>query len=60
MIPLTRLNQTPFFLNIDLIEQIEATPDTVITLTTGSKLIVCEPAPSLVERVNQFRQRERH
>jgi flagellar protein FlbD len=59
MIPLTRLNQTPFFLNIDLIEQIEATPDTVITLTTGSKLIVSEPAPGLVERINQFRLQER-
>lgn len=59
MIPLTRLNHSPFFLNIDLIEQIEATPDTVITLTTGAKLKVAEPAGSLVETVNEFRRRER-
>lgn len=59
MIPLTRLNHTPFFLNVDLIEQVEATPDTVITLTTGAKLKVSESAEALVATVNEFRRRER-
>ena len=35
MIQLTRLNHVPFYLNPDLIEHMETTPDTVLTLTTG-------------------------
>jgi flagellar protein FlbD len=58
MIPLLRLNQTPFYLNVDLIEQIEATPDTVITLSTGSKLTVAESVADLVQRINDFRRQE--
>ena len=42
MIPLTRLNHIPLVLNSDLIEHIEITPDTVITLTTGQKIMVLE------------------
>jgi len=44
MIHLTRLNRLPLVLNADLIEWIEVTPDTVISLTTGQKLVVLEPA----------------
>ena len=40
MIQLTRLNRIPMVLNSDLIEHIEITPDTVITLTTGQKIVV--------------------
>ena len=47
MIELTRLNEVKFSLNSDLIEVIETTPDTVITLTTGKKLIVKESKASL-------------
>lgn len=42
MIELTKLNGTEFSINPDLIEIVESTPDTVITLTTGRKLIVKE------------------
>ena len=42
MIELTRLNLTQFSINPELIEMVESTPDTVITLTTGRKLIVKE------------------
>ncbi len=42
MIELTRLNLTRFSINPELIEMVESTPDTVITLTTGRKLIVKE------------------
>ena len=42
MIELTRLNLTKFSINPELIEMVESTPDTVITLTTGRKLIVKE------------------
>lgn len=42
MIELTRLNDTKFMLNSDLIETIEEVPDTVLALTTGKKLFVKE------------------
>ena len=42
MITLTRLSGTVFALNSDLIERIDATPDTVITLVDGKKYVVTE------------------
>lgn len=42
MVELTRLNDTKFTLNADLIEMIEEVPDTVLTLTTGKKIFVKE------------------
>ncbi|MFN7935074.1 MAG: flagellar FlbD family protein [Bryobacteraceae bacterium] len=56
MIRLTRLNHVPIFLNSDLIEHIEMTPDTVISLTTGQKLVVLEKAEVVVERVIEYRR----
>ena len=56
MIHLTRLNHLPLVLNADLIETIEVTPDTVISLTTGQKLVVREPAEEVVRRVVEFRR----
>ena len=56
MIHLTRLNRTPFVVNSDLIEQIEMTPDTVISLTTGQKFMVLEKADEVIERIVQFRR----
>jgi len=56
MIHLTRLNRLPLVLNADLIESIEVTPDTVIALTTGQKLVVLEPADEVVRRVIEFRR----
>ena len=56
MIQLTRLNRGKLVLNSDLIEHIEATPDTVITLTTGQKFMVLEPAEEVIERVVAFRK----
>ena len=43
-------------LNSDLIEYIEITPDTVITLTTGQKIMVRESADGVVDRVVAFRR----
>ncbi len=42
MIEVTRLNEKKLTINAELIERVEETPDTVITLTTGNKLIVKE------------------
>ena len=55
MIHVTRLNHTPVVLNCDLIEGIEATPDTVISMTTGQKIMVLESTEEVIERVRQFR-----
>jgi flagellar protein FlbD len=57
MIRLTRLNHAPIVLNSDLIEHIDVTPDTVITLTTGQILRVRESADEVVERIVEFRRR---
>lgn len=50
MIQLTRLNHVPFYLNSGLIELIESTPDTMITLTTGQKYLVAESAQEVVDK----------
>jgi len=57
MIYLTRLNGQPMVLNSDLIEFIENTPDTVITLITGNKLVVLETAQEIIDRIMDYRQR---
>ena len=56
MIRLTRLNQVPLVINSDLIEHVEITPDTVIALTTGQKILVLETADEVIERVVRFRR----
>jgi flagellar protein FlbD len=56
VIRLTRLNQVPLVVNSDLIEHVEVTPDTVIALTTGQKILVRETAEEVIERVIQFRR----
>ncbi len=56
MIYVTRLNRKPMVLNSDLIEQIEMTPDTVISLTTGEKIMVLESSDELVQKVVDFRR----
>ncbi len=56
MVQLTHLNHLPLVLNSDLIEYIETTPDTVITLTTGQKVMVLEPAAEVVDRIVAFRR----
>lgn len=56
MIELSRLNGKKFFLNCDLIKTLEATPDTVITLTNGEKLMVLEPIDTVISQTIAFRQ----
>ena len=57
MIKVTRLNGDEIVVNADLIEFVESTPDTLITLTTGKKLMVQEPVDTVVERTLQYRHR---
>src|SRR3954453_2031206 len=55
VIILSRLNGGEFALNPDLIERVDSTPDTVITLTDGTKYIVAEPLRELTARVRDYR-----
>ena len=57
MIELTRLNGNPMVLNSDLIKTAEASPDTMLTLVNGEKLIVRESCKQVTERVLAYRAR---
>lgn len=55
MIELTRLNGKPILVNSDLIKVCEASPDTMITLVNGEKLIVREDLKQVLQRVVGYR-----
>ncbi len=57
MIALTRLNGHPLMVNSDLIEQIEETPDTVITLTSGNKIIVRDAMNDVQQKIVDFKRK---
>lgn len=54
MIDVTRMNNKTFTLNSNLIETVEETPDTVITLTTGKKIIVKESRQDIKNLVKSY------
>ncbi|TAM57852.1 flagellar protein [bacterium] len=56
MISLHRLNGQSIVLNADLIEYVEATPDTVVTLTSGNKLRVLETLDEVQQRVIAYQR----
>jgi flagellar protein FlbD len=56
MILLTRLNNQPLTVNSDLIKFIEQSPDTVITLLNGEKILVRESASDVRDRIVEFRR----
>jgi flagellar protein FlbD len=56
MIYLTRINHSSLILNPDLIEHIQTTPDTVITLTSGRNYLVIEPAEEVIRRIVEYRR----
>jgi flagellar protein FlbD len=55
VIILTRLTGQPMAINPDLIERAEATPDTVITMVDGHKLVVGDSVSEVVEKVREWR-----
>lgn len=57
MIEVTRLKGTTVTINAELIEIIEETPDTVITLTNGKKYIVSESAHEIVDLVVNYKRK---
>jgi len=57
MIIVTRLNEKPLTISSELIECIEDVPDTVITMTTGRKIIVQETIDEVIDKVIAYKQR---
>lgn len=57
MIELTRFSGEKFVLNADLIEMVEATPDTLIRLVHGKKLIVRESVEQVVQLALEYARR---
>lgn len=57
MIYLTRLNGGKFVLNCEMIEMLEATPDTVITTTNGNKWIASETVDEIISRVIEYKRK---
>jgi flagellar protein FlbD len=56
VIRLTRINRTPLAINADLIKFVESAPDTVITLSTGEKVVVTESVDQIIELIIDFRR----
>ena len=57
MIKVTKINGQEFYINSDLIEFIESTPDTIISLTTGKKIIVRETTVEVIEKIIEFKSK---
>ena len=57
MIALRRLNGHPIMVNADLIESLEQTPDTVVTLTSGNKLLVRDSMEEIQTKIIDFKRR---
>jgi len=56
MIAVTRLDGSAMWLNTDLIESVEPTPDTLISMSNGDKLYVRETPDTILERVIGFKR----
>jgi len=55
MILVHRLKGEPMFINCDLIESIESTPDTIVTMVDGRRLVVGESPQDVIDRVREHR-----
>jgi flagellar protein FlbD len=56
MIILTKINKAPIAVNSDLIQTIEETPDTIITLTNNDKVVVHESMSEIIQKVVHYRR----
>ena len=57
MIKVTRLDNRELVVNADLVEFVEATPETIISMTTGKKVVVRESVDEIIKRALEFRRR---
>lgn len=56
MIKLVKLNGAPIVVNAEIIETVEATPDTVINLVTGNRFIVRDPVDEVIAKIVDYRK----
>lgn len=56
MITVTRINKKSIVINAELIEFVESTPDTIITTTTGKKIIVIDTTEDIIRKVIEYRR----
>jgi flagellar protein FlbD len=55
VILVTRINGSVFALNPDLVERVDCTPDTVVTLVDGTKYVIAESVPEFIDSVRHYR-----
>lgn len=60
MIKVTRLNNSELWVNAEMIEFVESTPDTIISLVNNKKIVVKEPAENIVKAVLEYRRQILH
>ena len=60
MIRVTRFNGTKLYINAELVQTVEGQPDTVISLTSGKKVLVKEPPANVVELIISYHQKVRN
>ena len=56
MIKLTRLNESELVVNAEMVVFVEAIPDTILTLTSGKKIMVSEPGDLVVQRIIDYKR----
>lgn len=56
MIKVSRMNGLEFVVNAELIESVEATPDTVITMTTGRKFVLTDSVQEVIDKIIAYRK----
>jgi flagellar protein FlbD len=56
VIKVTRLNRSELVVNAELIQFVEATPDTIVTLSDGKKVVVREPVDEVIKRIIAYRR----
>jgi len=57
VIKVTRLDNRELVVNADLVEFVEATPETIISTTTGKKVVVRESVDEIIKRALEYRRR---
>jgi len=60
MIKLTRLNGKAFVVNAELVEILEETPDTVVTLNNGNRFVVLESVDEVIDQIVKYRKKIYH
>jgi len=58
VIRVTKFDGHPMMLNADWIQSVEETPDTVITLTTGTKILVKDTAEEVLSAFTEYKQKQ--